>query len=132
MLLGRFPPAVAFAVVMAFAASRPVAAADQPVRVLILSGQNNHDWKATTPRLKSILEPGRRFGLEVTEEPEKLDDARLAKFDVLLSNWNSFGLKNGDWPETARAAYVKFVSDGHGIVIVHAGSSSFNNWEDYH
>jgi type 1 glutamine amidotransferase/HEAT repeat protein len=131
MLLARlfFP---VLAVLLAFTPVLPVDAAERAVRVLILSGQNNHDWKATTPKLISILEPGGRFALEVTEEPEKLTEATLAKFDVLLSNWNSFGLKNGDWPETARQAYVKFVREGRGVVIVHAGSSSFNNWEDYH
>src|SRR5512140_792408 len=113
MLLGRFLPRAGFALLLAFAPSVP-AMADQPIRVLILSGQNNHEWKATTPKLKSILEPGGRFALEVTETPEKLDDATLSKFDVLLSNWNSFGLQNPNWPSTAREAYVKFVREGHG------------------
>ena len=33
-----------------------VFAAEPLVRVLILTGQKNHDWGATTPKLKSILE----------------------------------------------------------------------------
>ena len=27
-----------------------------PIRTLIIDGQNNHDWKKTTPVLKKILE----------------------------------------------------------------------------
>ena len=42
--------------------ARAEAAAPAPLRVLLFSGQNNHDWKTTTPRLKSILtESGRRI-----------------------------------------------------------------------
>ena len=29
-----------------------------PIRALIIDGQNNHDWKSTTPALKQILEAG--------------------------------------------------------------------------
>ncbi len=28
----------------------------KPVHVLLLSGQNNHDWQRTTPKIKSLLE----------------------------------------------------------------------------
>ncbi|MCK7527822.1 MAG: hypothetical protein MZV64_64535 [Ignavibacteriales bacterium] len=30
-----------------------------PVRVLILSGQGNHDWRSTTPKLVAILQDER-------------------------------------------------------------------------
>ena len=32
------------------------APAAEPLRVLILSGANNHDWKSTTPVLRQLLE----------------------------------------------------------------------------
>ena len=35
-----------------------------PVRVLLLSGQNNHDWKKTTPVLQAALEECGRFSGE--------------------------------------------------------------------
>ncbi|MCF7816571.1 MAG: ThuA domain-containing protein [Kiritimatiellales bacterium] len=35
------------------------------------------------------------------------------------------------FPETARSAYVDFVRKGGGHVVVHAGPSSFPDWEDY-
>ena len=45
-----------FAAVLALFLGRPAAAADAPAkaRVLILSGQNNHDWRKTTPALRRI------------------------------------------------------------------------------
>ena len=107
-------------------------AAEPVVRVLIFSGQNNHDWRATTPRLKSILESSGRFAVDVTEHPEQCDAVTLGKYAVLLSNWNTFGKPAvTNWPPTMRVALLDFVWSGKGFVSVHAGSSSFFDWPEY-
>ena len=119
-------------------ASIPSAAgaeADAPVQVLLVSGQNNHNWRATTPKIKSILEDSGRFQVEVTEQPEKLDDEALKAFDVIVSNWNCWGKENEDrnkWSDATKRAYLDFVRAGGGHVVVHAGSSSFPSWKEYH
>jgi type 1 glutamine amidotransferase len=108
------------------------AASAAPLRVLIFSGQNNHNWKETTPAIQQILAESGKFSVEVSEHPEQATAASLAKFDVIVSNWNTFapgGVK--DWPAAARQAYVDFVRGGRGVVSVHAGSSSFYDWPDY-
>ena len=46
----RFLVAFAVLCVTAFA----VSAADEKIKVLIIDGQNNHNWKQTTPVLKNI------------------------------------------------------------------------------
>jgi type 1 glutamine amidotransferase len=102
------------------------------IRVLLLSGSNNHDWRTTTPKLKSILEASGRFTVDVTEHPETLTAKVLEPYDVIFSNWNLYGLKNVDWPEATRAAYLDFVRAGKGHVVVHAGACSFYNWPEYH
>jgi len=104
-----------------------------PVRVLLLSGQNNHDWTSTTPKLEAILERGGRFEVGVTESPGLLNPAALEPYDVILSNWNNFGLEasSSTWPAAARSAYLDFVRRGKGHVVVHAGSASFHDWDDY-
>ena len=109
------------------------AAAGEEIRVLLLSGQNNHDWKATTPELLAILRESGGFAIDVNERPELITVRLLEPYDVILSNWNSFGLdlRGSDWPAGARAAYLDFVRRGKGHVVVHAGSSSFPDWEDY-
>jgi len=48
----------------------PSFAAD-PIKVLIVDGQNNHTWKATTPILKSILEDTKLFQVDVATSPSK-------------------------------------------------------------
>ncbi len=107
------------------------------LRVLLLSGQNNHDWRATTPRIESILEDSGRFTVEVTDHPEQVTADALRPYDVVVSNWNSFHRGDQfdgvtDWPETTRRAYVEFVRGGKGFVMVHAGGSSHYDWPEYH
>ena len=110
----------------------PAHAAEPLVRVLIFTGQNNHDWHATTPRLKSILESTGRFSVDVTEHPEQCNASTFAKYDVILSNWNTFGQPTAaNWPPAMRAAFLDFVRSGRGFVSVHAGSSSFYDWPEY-
>ncbi|HEV2692351.1 MAG TPA: ThuA domain-containing protein [Verrucomicrobiae bacterium] len=104
-----------------------------PLHVLMLSGANNHDWRATTPVLKKILEADGRFLVDVeTNVPGMRPDA-FANYDVVLSNFNTFGQTNFDtvWHAPMRAAFVDFIHHGHGLVIVHAGSSAFYNCPEF-
>ena len=107
-------------------------AAEAQLRVLILSGENNHDWRETTPKLKSILTTSGRFSVDVTEHPERCDAQTLSGYDALLSNWNAFGNPGAtNWPDASRAALLDFVRNGKGFIVVHAGGSSFYDWPEY-
>jgi len=108
-------------------------AGPRPIRILILSGENNHDWKSTTPKLEAILKGSGRFDVEITETPALLTDRSLEPYDVVLSNWNVFGREPAvtGWPDETRRAYLDFVRRGKGHVVVHAGSSSFPDWGEY-
>jgi uncharacterized protein len=55
---------------VALALVGPLTAAD-PIKVLIVDGQNNHNWRATTPILKKILEDAKLFSVDVTTAPDK-------------------------------------------------------------
>lgn len=135
--LRRVPAALAAAFLISYIAAtggqKHEPDAGPAVRVLLLSGQNNHDWKATTPKLKAILEETSRFKVDVSETPGLLTASSLEPYDVILSNWNSFGLGPDaeKWPEEAKRAYLEFVRRGKGHVVVHAGSASFPDWEEY-
>ena len=55
---------------LAFSAA--LADAPEPkLRVLILDGQNNHDWRSTTPFLKKALEESGRFTVAVSSNLRK-------------------------------------------------------------
>jgi len=57
-------------VAAALAITAPLAAAE-PVKVLIVDGQNNHNWRATTPILKQILEEAKIFSVDVATAPDR-------------------------------------------------------------
>jgi type 1 glutamine amidotransferase len=101
--------------------------------VLILSGQNNHVWQSTTPKLKEILEGDGGFRVDIVESPNLLTARSLEPYDVILSNWNSFGRgpEGEAWPEATKRAYLDFVRRGKGHAVVHAGSASFPDWKEY-
>ncbi len=103
----------------------------QPIKVLIVDGQNNHQWQQTTPELKKILESTGLFRVDVVTSPAKGADMSGFKPDfgaykVVLSNYN------GDpWAEETKAAFEKFVRGGGGFVSYHAADNSFPEWKDY-
>jgi type 1 glutamine amidotransferase len=47
------------------------ARAAEPIKVLIIDGQNNHDWRKTTPHMKQALEACGRFTVDVATAPPK-------------------------------------------------------------
>jgi type 1 glutamine amidotransferase len=106
-----------------------------PIRALIIDGQNNHDWKHTTPVLKKILEDTGLFQVEVMTTPPKGGDfstfrPEFAKFGVVISNYNEF--PTGDkWPDEVKAAFEKYVREGGGFVSYHAADNAFPDWAAY-
>src|SRR5688572_18031610 len=98
------------------------------LRALIVDGQNNHDWRTTTPHLKKALEDCGRFTVDVatflkspTDKPGKVASVSLppdlGKYDVVLSNFNA---KEG-WPEGFKQDLEGRLKEGKiGLVIVHA------------
>jgi len=100
--------------------------------VLILSGKNNHNWQETTPMIQSILEGSGRFKVTVTNEPETLDPGSLSQYQVILSNWNTWPDVTGHrWRAALEKAFLDFVAGGKGFVVIHAGSSTLQDWPEF-
>lgn len=150
------------ALVVAALAAVPASAEDSgKLRVLLIDGQNNHNWRATTPHLKKVLEACGRFTVDVATSPEKpklppppknaTDDqtaayrkavadatakyqAAMAGFHPPLGKYDVIVSNyNGDlWPETVRKELDELVKNGKvGLVIVHAANNSFPQWTEY-
>lgn len=111
------------------------AALAAPIRSLIIDGQNNHDWKKTTPVLKKILEDSGLFHVEVLTAPPKGGDFSVfkpdfKKYQLVLSNYNEF--PTGDkWPAEVRTAFQQWVQNGGGFVSFHAADNAFPDWPEY-
>lgn len=118
-----------------FAAAAALAAA--PKKALILDGRNNHDWRATTPVLKRLLEETGLFAVEVATAPP--DNESLAQFrpnlkayDVVVLNYNDFGPKNqGDWSPATQNDFIEYVRNGGGVVSYHAADNAFAKWTEF-
>jgi type 1 glutamine amidotransferase len=120
------------------------------IRVVIIDGQNNHDWQLTTPVMKKALEYTGRFLVDVstTDKADKKKpadwEARMkpvpfppaldrqpgnvsSGYDVVLSNYNG-----ASWPKEFNNALDERLKEGKiGLVIVHAANNSFGGWKEY-
>jgi type 1 glutamine amidotransferase len=118
------------AVLAVFTIAMPVCAAEKsPIKVLIITGDHGHQWKETTPFLKSFLTKA-GMKVDVTETPAKdLIPENLAKFDVLLLNYKDTPKGGPDtrWSEKNKKAFVDAVQGGKGLVVYHHASSAFTS-----
>ncbi len=106
-------------------------AAAAPMKALIVDGQNNHNWRETTPHLKKLLEETGLFTVDVATTPEKKQDMsgfkpKFADYDLVVSNYTG-----APWPEETNRAFEKYVAGGGGVVIFHAASNAFPNWKEF-
>ncbi len=101
------------------------------LRALIVDGQNNHDWRATTPMLKAALEESGRFQVEVATSPPAGADMsdfapKFSNYDVIVSNYNG-----EPWSQETRNDFEHFIREGGGLVVVHAADNAFADWPAY-
>ena len=112
----------------------PAHAAD-PIKLLIITGDNGHNWQATTPVLEKFLTETGKFKVDVTATPTKdLTDENLAKYDVLLLNYHDAKKTEGTvWSDANKKAFLKAVRDGKGLVVYHFASAAFAspNWSEF-
>jgi len=107
------------------------------IKVLIVDGYSNHDWRLTTQLIRGILEPTGLFTIAVSTSPTNQTapgwDAWRPKFkdyDVVIQNYNDI---NGgpSWPKEVQTAFEDFVRDGGGVYIFHSAQNAFANWPAY-
>ena len=99
-----------------------------PIKTLIISGQNNHDWKRSTPYIWLLLQSTGRFDVDVTTNPDTqlADGHALDGFDLIISDYNG-----PMWSEAVRENFEQAISQGTGLVILHAADNAFEEWEAY-
>lgn len=101
------------------------------IRVLIIDGQNNHDWRKMTPWHKAQLEASGLFTVEVSTTPSggagwENWNPDFSKYDVILSNYNG-----QQWPAAVKKSFTEFVEKGGGVVVIHAANNAFPGWKEY-
>jgi type 1 glutamine amidotransferase len=100
--------------------------AQEKPRLLLLTGENNHDWRETTPVLREILESA-NFVVRITEEPAVLATPAMKNYDAIVMNYN----QNPRWTPEIEKAFLDYVRQGGGLVVVHAANNAFPGWKEF-
>lgn len=104
---------------------------DTGYKTLIITGQNNHIWKASSVALKQILDETGMFTSEIMITPEQNGDMKtfnpdFSKYKLVVLDYN------GDsWSEKTNAEFLSYVTNGGAVVIYHAANNSFPGWKEY-
>jgi hypothetical protein len=119
--------AIAAGIITLFSACNNVAT----YKTLIITGQNNHNWKASSPVLKQILDETGMFSSEIMITPDKGGDMKtfnpdFSKYKLVVLDYN------GDaWSGKTNSGFIEYVKNGGGVVIYHAANNSFPEWKEY-
>lgn len=115
------------------------------IRVLIVDGFSNHDWRQTTHLLRGMLQSDSEFIVEVSTMPAMGSREwsawrpHFADYDVVIQTCNDNG-GNGElagikekpeWPDAVKQDFVEYVRKGGGVYIYHAGENAFVGWKAY-
>ena len=110
------------------------------LKVLVVDGINNHDWRMATAGIRKILANTGRFNVGVSTTPPRealateWDSWRphFAQYDVVVSNFNGGETTEGiQWPARVNESLESYVLGGGGFVSYHAANNAFLPWNAY-
>ena len=103
----------------------------RPMKALVVSGQNNHNWQVSHKVLKLILDNSGMFQTDIVLTPAKGGDMNgfnpeVDKYDVVVLDYN------GDrWSASTDSAFLQYVRNGGGVVVYHAADNAFADWDEF-
>lgn len=103
----------------------------KPIRTLIVTGQNNHNWQVSHVVLKQILENAGLFEVDLAVSPPQGGD-----MSVFQPDFGAYQLVvldyNGDrWPARTDERFLEYARNGGGILIYHAADNAFADWPEF-
>jgi mono/diheme cytochrome c family protein len=104
-----------------------------PIRVMILDGESGgpyHNWQLTTQVLKKELDDPGLFQVDVVTAPPAGSSfgtfkPDFPKYQAVVLNYDA---PDERWPADLKAAFERYVTDGGGLVVVHASDNAFPGW----
>jgi type 1 glutamine amidotransferase len=117
--------------------SQTALADDGKIRVLIVDGFSNHDWRQTTAQIRGVLAPTGLFDVSVSTAPDKTNieayaqwRPKFADYQVVIQTCNDIG-GGPAWPEPVKKDFADFVRGGGGVYIFHSAENAFVGWKEY-
>ena len=125
---------VLLVVMFALIAVSPRAAA--PLKVMLLDGESGgpyHKWQVTTQVLKKALDETGLFQVDVVTAPPAGGDfagfaPKFGDYRAIVMNYDA---PSERWPDALKASFERFVTDGGGLVSVHAADNAFAGWKPF-
>ena len=116
------------------ASASPRAAA--PIRVMLLDGESGgpyHQWQLTTRVLKKQLDETGLFEVDVVTAPPAGSSFSafkpdFTKYQAVVLNYDA---PDERWPADLKTAFERYVTDGGGLVVVHASDNAFPGWKAF-
>jgi type 1 glutamine amidotransferase len=113
-----------------------VVRAATPISIMILDGESGgpyHDWRRVTPVLKKMLDETGLFATTVVTTPPASGDFSgfmpdFAKYQVVMLNYDA---PDERWPAALKASFEQYMTNGGGLVAVHAADNAFPGWQAF-
>ena len=112
------------------------ARAAAPIRVMLLDGESGgpyHQWQLTTLVLKKELDDAGLFQVDVVTAPPPGSSFSafkpdFPKYQAVVLNYDA---PDERWPADLKVAFERYVTDGGGLVVVHASDNAFPGWKAF-
>ncbi|MDR1780355.1 MAG: ThuA domain-containing protein [Tannerella sp.] len=103
----------------------------QPIKTLVITGQNNHNWQVSHVVFKQILENSGMFAVDFAISPPKGGEMSsfvldFTPYDLVVLDYNGEA-----WPKVTNERFTEFVRNGGGVVVYHAADNSFPDWAEF-
>jgi type 1 glutamine amidotransferase len=101
---------------------------EKPIRTLLFAGNDKHkwhNWERTTPAIKEALERDPRIKVDVSLDIDDLGRKNLADYQVIVQNYCNWQDPKA-LSEKAQKAFVKFLAEGGGLVVIHFANGAFH------
>ncbi len=106
------------------------------IKVLIIDGYSNHDWRYSTEIINTLLLNSGFCEVDISTAPTndspnyKSWNPEFSKYDVVVQNVNSLGNGNS-WPKPVQTNFENYMKNGGGMYVFHSANNSFPEWEEY-
>jgi uncharacterized protein len=125
---------------LALTSSAAVHAPRSTLRILIVDGVSNHDWRSATAGIREILLRTGRFSVDVSTTPPREElpvrwsswKPEFSRYDAVVNNFNGGEKEDGIlWPTEIRRSLEAYVDGGGGLIVLHSANNAFLSWQAY-
>jgi uncharacterized protein len=103
------------------------------IKTAIIQGQSNgsHNMVAVGEETKKILESTDLFKVDIITTPARGQDLsgfkpNFTEYQLIVMNYDGAA-----WPTETQDAFVKYMTNGGGMVVVHSADNAFARWKEF-